>query len=203
MNYSYMEFLDDIYDEINTTNNEMFEFLKSKPKRKQILCTTTFLKIAFSSNILEDITLLNALDGNSLFKKRHANLIIRQMVEQVVEFCYLMQNQHLIKEYMGMNIPLKKLPSNPEKALTYFSSKRFSNGRRPISKMAHDIGEKGSDGLYGIYSILSEETHNAYFHANGDMLDEIETGKEPLALTKLQISFITIVLCRFMEAYRE
>lgn len=80
--------LESLYDEVSTINQKLLNSLKEK---EDIICTEEFVKICFSSNIIEDTEFLNKLSGNLLFKARHANMIIRDMIEQVIEFIYLMK----------------------------------------------------------------------------------------------------------------
>lgn len=75
--------LEDLNNEISNKNQRLLNDLKGK---KEIINFVEFIKISFSENLLEDIELLNTLSGNSLLKVRHANIIMRDMLEQVIEF---------------------------------------------------------------------------------------------------------------------
>lgn len=203
------DILRDLKDEINSINAALWASLKERtdaPSTGEFLCSEEFLKISFSSNILEDITLLDTLSGNPLFKIRHGNMIIRDMVEQVIEFIYLIKNKHLITEYMGMNVADNSSLLNPIKAFRKLTSDRFSGGRKKVAEMAKDIGEKksreGNLTLYELYQILSEECHNSYYLSNLDIIQEIETREEPMALTKEQVQNLIIVIDRFMNVFR-
>lgn len=198
------DILESLNNEINAINTKLLDSLKGK---KDVICTEEFVKICFSSNILEDIELLNKLSGNPLFKIRHANLIIRDMIEQVIEFIYLMKNKNMIPDYMGVNSTINALSSNPIKEFHKLASGRFSDGRKSISEMARDIGEKKSlpnhPALYELYQLLSEECHNSYFFSYLDNVEEVKTGKETIALTEEQAQNLLIITGYFMDTFRK
>lgn len=196
--------LESLYNEISTISQKLLDSLKEK---EEIICTEEFVKICFSSNIIEDTKFLNELSGNPLFKARHANMIIRDMIEQVIEFIYLMKNKNTIPDYMGMNTTNNALSSqNIIKEFHKLAGGRFSDGRKSVSEMAQDIGEKNSSpnhrALYEMYQLLSEECHNSYFFSYLDSVGDIETGKETVALTEEQAQNLLIVIDRFMETFR-
>ena len=60
-----VRYLESLNNEINAINTKLLDSLKGK---KDVICTEEFVKICFSSNILENIELLNKLSGNPLFK---------------------------------------------------------------------------------------------------------------------------------------
>lgn len=196
--------LESLNNEINTINAKLLDSLKGK---KEVICTEEFVKICFSSKILEDIELLNKLSGNPLFKIRHANIIIRDMVEQVIEFIYLMKNKNMISDYMGVNSTVNASSPNPIKEFRKLASERFSDGRKSISEMARDIGEKKSlpnhPALYELYQLLSEECHNSYFFSCLDSVEEVEAGNETIALTEEQTQSLLIIIEYFMESFRK
>lgn len=199
------DFFEGLEAEITSINQQLFNKLKEK---HDFLCSVEFIKIAFSENLLDDIEFLNTLSGQPLFKARHANIILRDMLEQVIEFIYLMKHTELITDYMGFNVDTTRLTThNPIKGIHKLGSKRFSGGRRSVSEMAQDINEKKSSqndtSLYELYQLLSEECHNSYFFANLDDIEEVETGKKTLALTEEQVSHIIIIVGSFMEVYRQ
>lgn len=196
---------EDLNTEINSTNQKLLETLKNK---SEFLNSVEFIKISFSENLLEDIDFLNTLSGNPLFKVRHANIIMRDMLEQVIEFIYLMKHKELITDYLGANVDTPNLStSNPIKEFQKLGSKRYKNGRKSVSEMAKDIGEKKSTAnnlaLYELYQLLSEECHNSYFFANLDDIEQVETKNETSALSKDQAENLMTIIGRFLETYRQ
>lgn len=135
-------------------------------------------------------------------------MILRDMVEQVIEFIYLMKHPDLIAEFMGDKIDNSKITANtPVKSTHRLGNERYSGGRKSVSEMARDIGEKNlserQPALYDIYQLLSEECHNSYFFSNLDNLSETENGEEKLALTEEQAQYLMIIIERFMDVYRK
>lgn len=173
-----------------------------------ILFSKEYIKFTFSNNLLEDINFLTELSGEEIFKPRHANMILRDMVEQVIEFIYLMKNPKLICEFMGDKIDNSKLlDSTPIKSTHKLGSERYTGGRKTVSEMARNIGEKSPSknppALYDVYQLLSENCHNSYFFSNLDKLGESEGREEKLALTEEQAQYLMIIIGRFMEVYRQ
>lgn len=68
------------------------------------------------------------------------------------------------------------------------------------------IGEKESTenhlALYELYQLLSEECHNSYFFSNLDTLEQVETGKETIALTEAQTQKVQIITGYFMDVLK-
>lgn len=198
-------FLEDLGNELSHTNQQL---LDSTRRKDDFLCSVEFFKIVFSENLFADVKFLYKSSGQSLFKARHADIILRDMLEQVIEFIYHMKHTELITDYMGFNIDTTKLNTcNPIEGIRKLGSKRFSGGRKSVSEMAQDIDEKRSSqndiSLYEIYQILSEKCHNSYFFTNLDDVEEVETGQKPLTLTEEQALYIVIIVGRFMETYRQ
>ena len=109
------DFFESLENEISSTNQQLFNTMKGKD---DFLYSVEFIKIAFSENLLDDIEFLNTLSGQPLFKARHANIILRDMLEQVIEFIYLMKHTELITEYMGVNVDTSKITTrNPIKGI--------------------------------------------------------------------------------------
>lgn len=199
------ELLESLTTEIHSINVELLKLLNGK---KQILNSVEFIKISFSESILEDIVFLNGLSGNKSFRIRHANIIIRDMLEQVIEFIYLMKHEEKIYEYLGLNIDETSLSEEePVEAIKKLGKQRFTGGRKSVFFMAKDIGEAVSTleqmALYDLYRILSEMCHSSYYFAGLDDCEEIETGNAMGALTEEQVLYLTIIIDRFMNCYRK
>lgn len=151
---------------------------------------------------------MNEMSGNPNFKVRYANMIIRDVLEQVIEFIYLLEHTDLIEQFLGININTGNL--DEEKLIDeylQFGGKRYTGGRKQVSQMANSINENASVddtlSLYNIYRILSEQCHNSYFLSTLDDIEEFETSKKTVALTEEQLTYLMIILDRFMEAYRK
>lgn len=187
-------------------NNQIL--LQKLIKRKNILNTLEFIKISFSTNLLEDIDFLNVLSGNDIFKIRHANIIIRDFLEQVIEFIYITKHPEIIEDFIGTNININEIDfqSNLVEGMLHFGKKRYVHGRKSIAKMADDINQKITTdnklSLYDMYRILSEQCHNSYFNAILDDVGEYETGKNDRALTEEQVTYIILIIDYFLKAYR-
>ena len=192
-------------EEITMTNQQL---LKSLQGKEEILNTAEFIKISFSESLLEDIEFLNSLSGKPIFKIRHAYMVLRDMLEQVIEFIFLMKHPDMISDYLGLNIYDNSEKSfDPIKEIHKIGSERFKDGRKLVSAMAKDIGEKESSSnrmtLYDMYQLLSEACHNSYFFAGLDVIETVETGKEFVALSEAQVQHLMIIIGSFMETYRE
>lgn len=198
--------LESLCGEIVATNKTLMdEVIESG---NNVLASPEYIKFSFSKHLLEDINYLTTLSGKEIFKPRHAYMILRDMVEQVIEFIYLMKHPTLIDEFMGNKIDNNKIVANmPIKSIHKLGNERYTGGRKSVSEMAKDISEKSLSGknlaLYDVYQILSEECHNSYFFSNLDNLGEIENGGEKTALTEEQVQYLMIIIGRFMEAYRQ
>lgn len=198
------ENLTSLEKEIQENNHNFLEKIKNG---QGIMDTVEFIKISFSKNLLEDIKFLNELSGSDNFKIRHADMIIRGLLEQVIEFIYLMKHPEMISDYMGNNLDIDKVDAqnNPIESLLYFGEKRYTGRRKSISAMAKDIKEKKSTNklsLYDMYRILSEQCHSSYYNAIMDDVGEYETGESNNALTEEQTSYIVLIIDRFLQKYR-
>ena len=198
--------LESLCGEIVTINKELIDrVIKSGDN---ILFSSEYIKFSFSNHLLEDINFLTTLSGEEIFKPRYAYMVLRDMVEQVIEFIYLMKHPDLIAEFMGGKIDNSKITANtPVKSTHRLGNERYSGGRKSVSEMARDIGEKSlsekQPALYDVYQLLSEKCHNSYFFSNMDNLGEKENGGEKLALTEEQAQYLMIIIERFMDVYRQ
>lgn len=191
--------------EIVSINKELID--RAIERGANILYSPEYIKFSFSNHLLEDIDFLTTLSGEQIFKPRHAYMILRDMVEQVIEFIYLMKHLDLITEFMGGKIDNSKISASmPIKSTHRMGNERYSGGRKSVSEMARDIGEKNlsenQPALYDVYQLLSEKCHNSYFFSNMDNLGEIKNGEEKLALTEEQAQYLMIIIGRFMDVYR-
>ncbi len=88
------------------------------------------------------------------------------MLEQTIEFIHLMKHPELIAEFMGGKIDNSKISKDsPIKSTHRLGNERYSGGRKSVSEMAKDIGEKirlRSDLLYMTY--ISYSQRNATIH---------------------------------------
>jgi hypothetical protein len=198
------KFLTDLQEVILQNNIILVKKFESEGSQ---LNSIESLKISFSNKLLEDIELLDTLSGNNIFKIRHADLIIRNMFEQVIEFKYMIENPDATNEFLGDNINLKEIEANddPVDALLEFGQRRYSTHHKYISLMAQKITQNDTSGdglpLYELYRILSEQCHNSYYMSEMDDIEECETMEETIALTNNHINFIKVIICCFLESY--
>lgn len=203
-----LSFYENLKSEIAQKNKELLSVLQ---KSDDVLCTKEYLKIAFSEALLDDIDFLTTLSGNDKFKSRYADLIIRNLIEQVIEFIYLLKNPEKIPDFIGLNYNDKnfsinyndgKLSDNYIENFRRFGSLRYSKGRPSVSKMADNISEKKSHdntiSLYELYILFSEDCHNSYYFSTLTALEY----EDFCALTEFQTSFLITVIDRFLKAYR-
>ena len=68
---------------------------------KEHIC---WVKTNFIKHFTEDVFFLNDHSEDNTFSQRYGNLIIRDMLEQLIEFLYLLKNPHHAEEYLGLTI---------------------------------------------------------------------------------------------------
>jgi len=175
---------------------------------KEHIC---WVKMNFIKHFTEDVFFLNNHSEDETFSRRNGNLIIRNMLEQLIEFLYLLKNPHDAEEYLGLTINFEELNRKQSivKKEELFGEKRYNknkNKRPTISEMAQDIGEKSSNNtnltLYKLYQILSEQCHNSYFSSLLDDVNEVHHSIPNSGLSDNQIKNIhimtTVVLTEFL-----
>lgn len=195
-------FLEELETSISEKNAELLESLNGKD-RDSILSSTEYIKIVFSENLLEDVQFLNSLSGSKTFKPRYADVITRDLLEQVIEFIYLMKNPEKIPDFVGANSNLpENLFDDLVESFRHLGSLRYSSKRLSVSKMADEINEKTSSGdtqsLYDLYILLSEECHNSYFFS---ILDDFKEDNEISALTEYQVNNLFTIISHFLKFY--
>lgn len=165
------------------------------------------IKMNFIKQFAEDVYFLSDHSENESFSRRYGNLIIRDMLEQLIEFLYLQKNHALVDEYLGLKIDFDALgrkTSIVEKE-KLFGDKRYLNVRPSVSEMAKEIEEKNNgDGkltLYKLYQILSERCHNSYFSAFLDDINKAGFGVSAHGLSDSQVNDLHIMILYVLEAY--
>jgi len=73
---------------------------------KEHIC---WVKTNFIKHFTEDVFFLNDHSEDHAFSRRYGNLIIRDMLEQLIEFLYLLKNPHLAEDYLGLTIKFDEL----------------------------------------------------------------------------------------------
>lgn len=205
----------EIEKEIVETNKKLLEDYNGNGSVDSI----KLFKIVHSASMLDDAYFLNECSGNPSFLKRHANAIIRTMVEQTIEFAYLQQHQSEIDEFFGSEDVIKNLENEIDinnlnslsietiiRAYKKFGSERAITKRKKLIEMAQAIGEAdiNQPTLYNLYRILSEETHNFYYCSALDMAGMIDDNNDPIvALTVVQAGLLKIIMDRYLAAYRK
>lgn len=198
--FSIDEFLSSIRDTAISHNLEYLEQLKEL--KEDIMVSEQFFKITYASMLCEDINFFQMTKENSFITKRHAECVLRNLVEQVIEFKYLIRNP-AEREVFGGNSDCTST-GNFVEDLCQLGSGRFKEGRKSVSQMAKDINEKYDTdeklSLYSIYRILSEQSHNASFHEILDNVGIVEDQKEKGFLEKNRL-YLILLLDSFMETY--
>ena len=135
---------------------------------------------------------------------RHALIILRSLVEQIIEFKYLIHNPSYREEFIG-DIEYKHFEEFSVNDFRQLGSKRFNKMKISIAKMAGDIGEKkDSDeelSLYSIYTILSEQVHNLVFHGMLNTTEMLEEGEQTEKFVEDNEIFIVFILDSFIKTY--
>lgn len=200
--FSIKDFLLNIAELIECKNTEYYKQLKQL--ENDTLISAEFFKIHYALMLREDVHFFLSVDDNVVTTKRHAECILRNLVEQVIEFKYLIKNPKAREEFAG-NTDYKS-SDNPVEVLCQLGSGRFKKGRKTISQMAKDIDEKYDTdeklSLYSIYRILSEQSHNAVFHEIFDIVGLVE-GEEVTSFLDENSIYVIDLLSSFMETYLE
>lgn len=177
---------------------ESIEHLNTDEKQK----SEEFLSYVIMQGVAEDLEeFLRLLEADS--KPRYQHFIIRNITEHVIEYMYLMSNKELITEYFGSAADIDDLEENVDmkhisQEYKNLGQNRYSENRMSVNAMAVAIGEKysveGVPGLYDVFSIISENCHNSYFHA---VIDEFAEDKMQSKVFSLWL--ISLVLIKLLE----
>lgn len=191
----------------------------AKTDKKYICC----VKINFIKQFTQDMFFLNDHSEDDAFSRRYGNLIIRDMLEQLIEFLYLLKNPRRAEECLGLTINLENLNKGESliQKTKLFGDRRYNkesvkhrrygkkqNIRPSVSEMAENIGEKhstdGSITLYDLYQILSDRCHNAYFSSFLDDINKVNHSIPASGLDESQLRDIqmmaTVVLREFSHS---
>ena len=154
---------------VRAVESSVQEFNASLGTDKINIC---LIKVNFIKSFTEDVLFLSEHTEDDKFYQKYGDLIIRDMLEQLIELLYLLKNPNHIEEYLGLTINPEELKGEKSvvKIGEMLGKKRYNNGlkeRPSVHRMAKDIGEaEVTDGnltLYGLYKIFSERCHNTYF----------------------------------------
>lgn len=198
----FEKFIESVEYDVENFNNKFMDTLKNK-NDNNIIATRENLSIFFSEGLIEDSSTILSLHA-SKFSKRYIDYIIRGMVEHVIEYKYLIQNETLISEYFGSKVKDKK--SNITKMMRNISQDRYENGKLDVKAMAKAINEDLTYGktkemsLYDIFSIISGQSHNAYYHS---YLYLSENKGEGIGLDTSHIIYLITIISKFMEDYKK
>lgn len=175
---------------------------------KEHIC---WVKTNFIKHFTEDVFFLNDHSEDNTFSRRYGNLIIRDMLEQLIEFLYILKNPYLAKEYLGLTINFEEINRKQSvvKKEELFGEKRFNqgmDGRPSVADMAAAIGEKSSGNgnltLYKLYKILSERCHNAYFSSLLDDVNKVHHSIPTGGLSDGQINDVLIMISIVLSEYK-
>ncbi len=200
---NYEEVLDGAYSKLMQLKSkrdyfkEKLEKISNEEKQESEL----FLSYVIMRGVAEDLEeFLELLSANS--KPRYQHFIIRNITEHVIEYMYLMNNKELIAEYFGSEVEIDLDADVDMKHISEeyknLGQNRYTSKRMSVNAMAVAIGEKHSEdgipGLYDIFSIISENCHNSYFHA---VIDEMADDEMQNKVFSLWI--MTLVLVKLLE----
>lgn len=194
-----MDQVETLIVEFDKTNRALTESVNSEEKK------LSHFKASFIKNLLEDILFLIDSDAQMNFYIRNGNLIIRNMVEQLIEFSYVLKYQELIEEYFGEKIT-EPIPADVVQLSKGLGKLRFESRRKNIKEMAEDINQFKNSSvemtLYDLYIMLSETCHNSYFISWLETVERIRFGKNEGALSSLQIEFLRVITgCVLIECF--
>lgn len=188
--------------------SSVHELDDSAGTEKEHIC---WVKMNFVKHFTEDVIFLNDHSEDSAFLRRYGDLIIRDMLEQLIEFLYLLKNPQFAEEYLGLTIDFESL--NRKKSVVkkeeLFGEKRYNrgmDGRPSVSDMAAAIGEKSSGNgnltLYKLYKILSERCHNAYFSSLLDDVNKLHYSIPADCLSDGQIKDVLIMIAIVLGEFK-
>ena len=196
------KYLKEIINSIQENNSSYLDTLRDF--KSDILSSEEFFKIQYGSIVSEDVELFLKIYKSKYISYRHALIILRSLVELIIEFKYLIHNPSYREKFIG-DTEFKQSDKFSVNDFKQLGSKRFKNGKISISKMAVDIGEKkDSDkklSLYSIYIILSEQVHNLAFHDMMNTIGMLEEGEQTEKFVEDNEIFIVSILYSFMETY--
>lgn len=163
----------------------------------------SLFRMNFIKKFTDDVLFLNDHSGQNDFHVRYANFILRNMVEQVIEFLYISKNTKLVDEYLGSEILKKKAAieanGTTAEALKTYGEKRFATRRERIAQMAEDINERYATQencltLYDVFTVLSDRTHNSYFSSLLDDFAKEFSDDHYIGLTVEQARYLNILI---------
>lgn len=181
-----------------------------------------WIKANFIKHFTADVFFLNDHSEDRTFSHRNGNLIIRNMLEQLIEFLYLLKNPHRIEEYLGFTVDLGNFDNNQsliEKA-KFLGEQRYNkepiknrrhgkeqNIRPSVYEMAENIGEvrspEGTLNLYGLYQLLSDECHNSYFSALLADIHRVHHSTQTCGLRKTQLITVMIMIAIVLKEFNQ
>ncbi len=199
----YEEVLDGAYSklmQIKSKRDLLKEVLEEMPEDEK-QANETLLSYVIMKGVSEDLEeFLELLSEDS--KPRYQHFIIRNITEHIIEYMYLMNHKELIPEYFGekaeIDVEAEVDMRHISEEYKNLGQNRYSDKRMSVNAMAVAIGEKHSEdgvpGLYDIFSIISENCHNSYFHA---VIDEMADDQMQNKVFSLWI--MTLVLVKLLE----
>ena len=163
----------------------------------------SLFRMNFIKKFTDDVFFLNDHSGQKDFRVRYANFILRNMVEQVIEFLYISKNSKLVDEYLGSEILKKKATidanSTTAEALKIYGERRFATRRERIAQMAEEINERYATlenclTLYDVFTVLSDRTHNSYFSSLLDDFAKDFSDDHYIGLTVEQVRYLNFLI---------
>ncbi len=164
-------------------------------------------KMIFIEKFLNDVEFLDSISENDNFYHRYGYMIIRNMLEQLIEFLYVLKNEQLIDEYLGLKINLEALNKQhtPVEGERFFGQGRYTKKRPTVNAMVNNIGDnvvkEGMLSLYNLYSILSEKCHNSYFDSWLKDINATYSDAQTVGLNEEQLTLLHTIILYVLEQY--
>ena len=194
---------------VQATTSSVQELDSSAGTEEEKIC---WVKTNFIKHFTEDVFFLNDHSEDLTFSRRYGNLIIRDMLEQLIEFLYLLKNPHRAEEYLGFTVDLDKVCGKQSllRKAELLGEKRYnkeSDGRPSVSEMAQAIGEKSSGNrnltLYKLYQLLSDMCHNSYFSSLLDDVHKVHYSTPNGGLNESQVNDVMIMIAIVLKEFNQ
>lgn len=172
----------------------------------------SLFRMNFIKKFSDDVWYLINHSGQTDFHVRYVTFILRNMVEQVIEFLYISKNAKLIYEYLGGEISKKQAAidsnSTAVEALKIYGEKRFATRRERIAQMAEDINERYATHencltLYDVFTVLSDRTHNSYFSSLLDDFAKEFSDDHYVGLTLEQARYLNVLIIVVLVTFND
>jgi hypothetical protein len=199
---------EEIYETVQEFDNQIREMNSSMSEQTK---SNNVVNIIFSECLVEDIeVVMDLLESKE--SKRYGYSILKGIVEQVILYKYMMQNDKYLEEYLigkemeaSLEKDIKKNTSTTKNIINLkkIGQNRYSN-KVQICDQAKSIGEYKSTeeelSLYNVYEIVCDHAHDGYHKEILAIAGEIEGEKESYGIEEL---FLNTIMSKFLKTYIE